>query len=199
MRLALSAALVAAVLTLTACDPEASEPGGTNVDVDTPALVKLKQQTDVADCAPGDATDGGLPDLTLPCLGGGPDVDLTSLQGPMVINLWQAFCGPCRKEMPALQDFYEQYGDQVPVLGIDFADQYPGSALEEAGERGVTYPSLADPGGDLMDTDQFAKIRGMPMMYFIDADGAIAYAQPGGVDSADEVADLVRQHLEVAL
>ena len=50
-----------------------------------------------------------------------------------------------------------------------------------------------------MDTDEFAKIRGMPMMYFVDADGGIAYVRPGGVDSADEVADLAREHLGVDL
>ena len=116
-----------------------------------------------------------------------------------MLSLWQAGCEPCKKEMPALQAFHEQYGDRVPVLGVDFADTYPGSALEEAGERGVTYPSLADPGGDLMDTDEFAKIRGMPVMYFVDADGAVAHVKFGGVDSADAVADLVREHLGVTL
>ena len=73
--------------------------------------------------------DGGLPDLTLPCLGGGPDVDLSSLRGPMVINLWQAFCEPCREEMPALEAFHQQYADQVAVVGIDFNDVNPAGAL----------------------------------------------------------------------
>jgi thiol-disulfide isomerase/thioredoxin len=195
------AALAAAVVLLAGCDDEADlvpGPGPSKVQVDTADLSTLKAQIGMEDCVPGPGG-GELPAITLPCLGGGAGVDLSSLRGPMVLSLWQAGCAPCREEMPALQSFDDQYGDRVPVLGVDFADQYPGSALKEAGERGVTYPSLADPGGDLMDTDQFAKIRGMPMMYFIDADGAIAYAQPGGVDSADEVADLVRQHLEVAL
>ena len=36
----------------------------------------------------------------------------------------------------------------------------------------MTYPSLADPGGDLMGTDEFAKVRtGLPAMYFLDAEG----------------------------
>lgn len=196
--LALSAALVAAVLTLTACDPESSEPGESNVDVDTPALVKLKQQTDVADCAPGDATDGGLPDLTLPCLGGGPDVDLTSLQGPLVVNLWQSFCGPCVKEMPALQDFYEQYGDQVPVLGVDYQDPQPAAALDLAKKSGTSYPLVADPGGDLNALDPLPVIRGMPMTLFLDADGEVTIV-PGLIDSADDLVDLVDEHLGIDL
>jgi thiol-disulfide isomerase/thioredoxin len=193
--------LASAVLVLAGCDDDTQlvpGPGPSRVKVDTAELRTLKAQVGMEDCAPGPGG-GALPAITLPCLGGGTGVDLSSLRGPLVLSLWQAGCAPCRKEMPALQAFDDKYGDRVPVLGVDFADQYPGSALEEAGQRGVTYPSLADPGGDLMDTEQFAKIRGMPMMYFIDAHGGVAYAQPGGVDSADEVADLVREHLGVAL
>ena len=76
-----------------------------DVDVDTPALREVKARIGMDDCVPGEgeAVDGGLPDVTLPCLGGGPDVDLASLRGPMVINLWQARCEPCRREMPALE------------------------------------------------------------------------------------------------
>jgi thiol-disulfide isomerase/thioredoxin len=199
--LALRAAAV--LLLLAGCD-DAKEaqlvpgPGPSQVRVDTAELRTLKAQIGMQDCAPGPGG-GKLPAVTLPCLGGGTGVDLSSLRGPLVLSLWQAGCGPCRKEMPALQAFADQYGDRVPVLGVDFADQYPASALEEAGERGVSYPSLADPGGDLMDTDQFAKIPGMPMLYFIAADGSVAHVRPGGVDSAGEVADLVREHLGVDL
>ena len=194
--------LAAAVLLLAGCDSDETQfvpgPGPSKVKVDTPELVGLKAEIGMEDCVPGPGG-GSLPAITLPCLGGGTGVDLSSLRGPMVLSLWQAGCAPCREEMPALQAFDDQYGDQVPVLGVDFADQYPASALEEAGERGVTYPSLADPGGDLMDTDAFAKIRGMPVMYFLDADGAVAYVKFGGVDSADAVADLAREHLGVEL
>ena len=100
------------------------------------------------------------PEITLPCLGGGTSVDLSSLRGPLVLSFWYAGCEPCKEEMPALQAFHDQYGDRVPVIGVDFQDQYPGSALEEARKRGVTYPSLADPGGDLQGFDEFAKIPG---------------------------------------
>ena len=42
--------------------------------------------------------DGGLPDLRLPCLGGGPSVNLADLRGtPMVLNVWAAWCEICKE------------------------------------------------------------------------------------------------------
>jgi thiol-disulfide isomerase/thioredoxin len=187
----------AAVLVLGACGSGdvPKPPGEAKVDVDTPALRAIKQQAGIETCTPGTATGGGLPSLTLPCLGGGPDVDLATLQGPLIVNLWQAYCGPCRQEMPALQEFYERHGDQVPVLGIDSTDVQPQAALEFAAKLGVTYPQLADPGNDLSARDPFPLIRGYPYLAIIDADGAIAYQQFGGVDSYADLVDLVDEHL----
>jgi thiol-disulfide isomerase/thioredoxin len=194
-------ALAVVLLVATGCDDETRfvpGPGPSKVKVDTAELRDLKAQIGMEDCVAGPGG-GRLPDITLPCLGGGTSVNLSTLEGPLVLSLWQAGCKPCRTEMPALQAFDDKYGDRVPVIGVDFADQYPGSALEEAGKRGITYPSLADPGGDLQAFTDFAKIPGMPTMYFVDANGTIAYQRSGGVDSADEVADLAREHLGVDL
>jgi thiol-disulfide isomerase/thioredoxin len=197
------ALVAAAVLTVTlaGCDDEARivpGPGPSKVDVDTPELRALKAKAGVEDCVPGPGG-GRLPDLTLPCLGGGSDVNLSRLRGPMVLSLWFTGCEPCKEEMPALQAFHEHHGDRVPVLGVDFQDQYPGSALEILEQRGVTYPSVADPGGDLMDTEAFAKIPGLPALYFIDREGAITHTEFGGLDSEAQITDLVRHHLGVRL
>jgi thiol-disulfide isomerase/thioredoxin len=200
-----AALVVAVALTaaLTGCTedretPIIPGPGPSKVEVDTPELRDVKAEIGMEDCVPGPGG-GALPQITLPCLGGGTSVDLSSLKGPLVLSLWQAGCAPCRKEMPALQEFDDKYGDRVPVIGVDFLDQYPGTALEEAGKRKVTYPSLADPGGDLQGFDEFAKIPGLPTMYFVDAEGKIAYQRSYGVESASEVVDLVREHLGVDL
>ena len=195
MRHPLPAALAAAVLLLAGCTADdVPTPGESNVDVDTPALREIKREAGIENCAPGSA-DGGLPAVTLPCLGGGPDVDVSTLAGPMIVNLWQSFCGPCRREMPALQEFYEKHGEVVPVLGVDGTDMQPQAALEFAREVGVTYPQLADPGGDLSGQAPFPYIRGYPYLAIVDADGEVAYQQFGGVDSYAELVQLVNQHL----
>lgn len=201
MRKVLLAVLAAAVL--TACSgQDGIDVRPPDVEVDTPALRQVKERIGMDDCVPGRgaAVADGLPDVTLPCLGGGPDVDLSSLRGPMLINLWQFNCGPCRKEMPALERFHQLYGDQVAVLGIDFNDVHPEGALALAEETGATYPSLADPGGELMGEETFAIARrGLPAFVLVDADGTVVGQSSGGVDSVDEVKELVADQLGITL
>lgn len=202
------ALLLAGLLLLTGCAPgqEPGLPGEAQVDVDTPSLRRVKARIGMEDCRPGPASglvegpvEGGLPELTLPCLAGGPDVEMSALRGPMVLNLWQSFCGPCRREMPALQRFHERYGDQVAVLGIDYQDVRPQAALELAQETGARYPSVADPGGDLNGRDGFPLIRGLPYFVLVDTEGAIAHVSAGGVETVGEIVVMVEEHLDVDL
>lgn len=196
------ALLLAAVLLLSACtgQPEPATPGAARIDVDTPQLRQLKAEAGVADCEVADAppVDGGLPEVTLPCLGGGADVDLASLRGPMVVNLWASWCGPCREEMPVLQRFHEQYGDRVPLLGIDYEDVQVEAAFQLVQETGVTYPLLADPQSRLQGATPFPGRMGLPMFAFVDRAGR-ATVVAGGVDSLAELTGLVEEHLGVAL
>ena len=200
-------AACALLLVLSACSGEDGDgfipgpvpgPGPAKVDVDTPELRTLKKDAGIEDCAPGPGG-GALPAVTLPCLGGGTAVDLSTLRGPMLLSLWQAGCAPCEKEMPALQAFHEKHGKTVAVLGVDFLDLYPGSALEEAAERGVTFPSLADPGGDLQEHEEFAKVLGLPHLIFVDDRGEIVYDKIGGIETESELVELVEEHLQVSL
>jgi thiol-disulfide isomerase/thioredoxin len=193
---------VAALALTTACDPgDVPVPGESRVDFDTPALREAKQAAGVADCAPGTGSPvaGGLPAITLPCLGGGPDVDLSSLRGPMVVNLWAQSCGPCRTEMPILQRFYERHGEQVTVLGIDYVDTLPGGAIALMDETGATYPSVADIDGALSAKGPFPVIRGLPYLAFVDAEGVVTHIKPGDVESSQELESLVEEHLGVTL
>lgn len=203
-RTALVGALVVVAGLLAGCGSEEPAQGGlrpSSVEVDTPRLRSLKERLGMENCprAQSPAADEGLPALTLPCLGGGRDVDMASLRGPLVLNLWQSFCGPCIKEMPALQVFHEQHGERVAILGIDYQDTRPEAALELARKTGVTYPSVADPGGDLNGRDGFPLLRGLPYLVLVDADGRIAHVRAGGIEEASELVDMVETHLGVRL
>lgn len=193
--------LAAAVLVLGACGSGGVPgPGAAKIDVDTPQLRQLKQDAGVEACRPGtgSAVDGGLPDVTLPCLGGGKDVSLSSLRGPLVVNLWASWCGPCRKEMPVLEQFHRLYGDRVGVVGVDFEDPQTVSAMTLVQKSRVTYPLLADPQGALAGRAPFPARMGLPLFAFVDANGKVELAA-GGVDSVDQLVSLVDDHLGLSL
>jgi thiol-disulfide isomerase/thioredoxin len=180
---------------LSGCGADVPGPGKTRVDVDTPELRELKAQAGIEDCAEGPGG-GELPALTLPCLGGGPDVDLSTLRGPMMVNLWGSYCGPCRTEMPVLQEFHEAYGDQVTVLGVDYKETYPAAAIELAANSGTSYPSLADPCGELDRTDLV--LQGLPVFVFVKADGSTSRVA-GGKETVAEIVEMVEAQLDMEL
>lgn len=207
-----AAALTVAVLVLGACAPETSsvtddgtpmpgqQIGGPAVDVDTPQLRAAKAEAGVADCVPGDAepVEGGLPDVELACFGGGESVNLSSLPGPMVINLWASWCEPCRREMPVFEQFHATYGAQLPVLGINFNDSSADAAMELIAESGVSYPQLADTEPILTRYEDFTiAVRGLPVTLVVDADGEVVRAQAIAFDDVDELVAFVDEVVEL--
>lgn len=195
------AALVAASVLLTACDG-AAPALACKVDVSSPDLVEDRVAAGIADCdvlAPAadvSAPGADLPDLSLDCLGGTSSLSLSDVRGPALINFWASNCGPCRDELPALQEFHEQYGDQVTVLGVDYLETYPGAAIDLARQSGVTYPSLADACGDLAETELV--IQGLPQFVLVGADGSVRQSA-GGVESVSEIVEMVDEFLGIDL
>jgi len=192
------------VLLVTGCSSSETAPGGqaeprvldADVAVDTPELRQLREDAGMEPCddAERPAVEGGLPTITLPCLGGGEDVTLSSLRGPLVVNLWASWCGPCREELPYYQRLHERGKSEVDVLGIDYQDVMPGQALALAEETGVTYPSVADPGGEVRAP---FRVRGLPGLLLVDEDGKVVHQEFVVIESYDQLADLVQEHLGV--
>lgn len=176
--------------------PAVSSTAG-RADPGTPDLVAKRKASDLEPCEPGTQTAGGLPKVTLPCLGGGTPADLASFHGPLVINFFAGWCGPCRQEMPALAGFYQAYGTKVPVIGIDTMDTKPGLALDVAIKRGVTFPLYADPVGDLQGSK--LSVGKLPATFVLTQGGRIELLQMGGMKSTAQVKDLVEQKLGITL
>lgn len=167
------------------------------VRVDSPDLRRQKAEAGIDSCpssaAEVDVVDGGLPDITLPCLGGGRDVRLAGLRGtPTVLNFWAQTCGPCRTESPLFQQLHEAGGDELAVVGVDWQDSRPGYALAFAAELGLTYPHVADPEGV---TRAPLRISALPITLFVDPEGVIVHTEYGAVPSAQALAALVETHL----
>ena len=128
-----------------------------------------------------------LPTLSLPCLTGGPAVNLSELGGrPVVINLWATWCGPCREEMPVLQAAHRRYGDGVNFLGVVTKDD-PGRAGAFLEEVGVTYPQVVDVDGQLL---AHLRTPGLPVTIVLDRAGRVANRHIGPL-TQDALRDLV--------
>lgn len=167
-----------------------------NVDVDTPQLRAQKAEAGIADCPTSrhrpPPAEAALPNLTLPCLGGGPAVDLSTLRGPMVVNLFAQWCEPCRTELPYYERLHRDGSSKLRVLGIDYLDTQPSGALALAADTGVTFPLLADPDGLLRPE---LRIRGLPGVLFVDADGRVTHVEFTVIRSYRQLTALVREHL----
>jgi thiol-disulfide isomerase/thioredoxin len=168
-----------------------------NVDVDTPALREQKQQAGIEDCPAGTAPlddPDALPKVVLPCLGGGPEVNLNELRGPMVVNLWAQWCEPCRAELPYYQRLHEESPGGVRVLGIDYLDTQPDGALELADDSGVTFPQLADPSGSLREE---LRIRALPGVLFVDEGGRVRHLEFTRIDSYRQLLRMTERYLDI--
>lgn len=140
-----------------------------------------------------------LPDLALPCLGGGADVSLRTLTGvPTVINLWATWCRPCRDELPLFQSLADRADpSELRVLGVVTEDPGPERALRFVADVGVRIASLVDDSGDLA---KAVAARGLPTTVFVDADGAIAYVYSSHpFEDSVLLDDLVHDHLDVTV
>jgi thiol-disulfide isomerase/thioredoxin len=134
-----------------------------------------------------------LPKLTLPCLGGGPNVALASLRGPAVLNLWASWCGPCGDEVGFLVEAEHALHGQVRFVGLDLTDE-PADARAWNEYHHVGWPSLRDPRGAVRGP---MHVPGPPVTFFIGSDGTIAGVHYGAFTSADEVRRAVATKLGV--
>ena len=101
---------------------------------------------------------------------------LTQLRGtPVVVNVWAAWCGPCKAEAPLLHAASQTYGDRVQFLGVDILDSLDG-ARGFIADHGLTYPSVFDPSGAIRDS---LGMIGQPVTVFYDAQGNVAKTYEG--------------------
>lgn len=116
------------------------------------------------------------PDFTLKSMSG-TNLNLTEQRGTIiVINFWASWCGPCRTEMPVLQDFYDKYQDLgVSVWGVN-VEQENQAGRDFLADLNLTFPILFDASNTLSATYQ---VEAMPTTIIIDRDGLVRYAYKG--------------------
>jgi thioredoxin 1 len=63
------------------------------------------------------------------------DQDVLKAAGPVVVDYWAEWCGPCRQIAPALEEIAGEMGDKVTVVKLNI-DENP-EAATKYGVRGI--------------------------------------------------------------
>jgi cytochrome c biogenesis protein CcmG, thiol:disulfide interchange protein DsbE len=133
---------------------------------------------------------GRMPALSGRALEGGTVGAATYRGRPLVVNFWATWCGPCRREQPALSAAHREAGADGPIfIGVNFRDDLA-AARAYLREFGVDYPSLADASGSLA---YAFDVPYLPATIFVDATGEMRYRAVGALDARrlDELIDRV--------
>ncbi len=168
-----SALLSCAVIALTGCTsatpavvPQAGALASGQKDLESQALAGLAVRS--CDARPIGPDLQGLPGTALPCLGVGAARVVSQGDGrPSVVNLWASWCPPCLREMPLLEQVFQDSAGQVSFVGVNTEDERA-SAAGLLDFTGVTYEQREDPDGRVK-----AALRalGLPVTVVYDADG----------------------------
>ncbi len=141
------------------------------------AAAPVAKGADTAEPSDGGAAPielGGIDPVT------GAQVSLADFAGtPVVLNFWASWCGPCRAELPDLLRFAEAH-PEAAVVGVNFQDT-PGEARRLHDELDLTFPSIADPRGEIAAE---LGLRGMPTTFFLDSEHRIVGVVAGATDLA---------------
>ena len=115
--------------------------------------------------------------FTLPEVGTGRTVTLASetKRGPVVLDFWATWCGPCHSELPHLVAVSKKYKGRAQFLGVNPSD--PAAAISAyQKQNGMTYPTLLD----AHHTAAFAYgADAFPLVVVIDKNNRIRFAEDG--------------------
>lgn len=118
----------------------------------------------------------------LDCLDGSPGVSVDSIKGPALLNVWGTWCAPCRQELPHFAHYIATKGS-IPVIGIAVEEKSPLVVKKFVETHGMTWPILYDAAGSTR--GKFG--MGVPVTWFIDASGTVAFKKYGPFNSVEEI------------
>lgn len=140
-----------------------------------------------------DAVDFTIYDLN------GQEVKLSDYRGKTIyLSFWATWCPYCKKELPDLQEVYEDYGENKQDVVILSIVMPGGREMDIEGitsfvqEKEVTFPVLTD-----IDGSVFANYvaYSLPMTYLINSDFKIEGYLKGGIDK-ETMVSIIEQTLE---
>lgn len=138
------------------------------------------------------ASDEPAPDFTLLDLDGN-EISLSDYKGkPVLINFWATWCQFCDLEMPDLQKFSDEYGDEITVLGVNVMETNK-KVSKYIEEGGYNFKILLDEKGDV---SREYLAAALPASYFVDSKGTLIGMVPGLMtyDQMKEALEIIKDY-----
>ena len=180
----LSAIVLLGALFLTACSSS------------TPAIQTAPPPATVlpppAPTIPAGVSIGNLaPDFQLQTLSG-ESVSLSGLRGKSVLlNFWATWCGPCKFEMPFLQQINDTWSSKgLVVLEVDVGEKLD-VVQKYMTDNNLSMTVAMDT--DMKVTSKSYLIGAIPTTFLIDKDGVIRYKMVGAFPNAEAIEKELRK------
>lgn len=126
----------------------------------------------------------------------GENLRLSEYRGDVVmINFWATWCGPCRQEMPLLDELYARYHRVgFNLLGVNVDDDTT-RALRMVEELDLHFPVVFD---TRKEVSRLYNVEAMPATILVDREGKIRHVhhgyKPGYEDKyLDQIRALLRE------
>lgn len=107
----------------------------------------------------------------------GENLRLSEYRGDVVmINFWATWCGPCRQEMPLLNELFNRYQRVgFHLLGVNIDDDSR-RAMQMVEDLGVSFPVLFD---ETKEVSKLYQVEAMPVTVIVDREGVVRYVHHG--------------------
>jgi peroxiredoxin len=118
-----------------------------------------------------------LPSVKLKDLSG-KTVDISQFKNegkPIIISFWATWCKPCKAELNAIAEEYEDWQDEtgVTLIAVSIDDARSTGRVEPyVNGQGWDYKILLDPNGDLK---RAMNVNNVPHTFLVDGDGKIVW------------------------
>lgn len=105
----------------------------------------------------------------------------------VVVTFWASWCGPCRRELPALDALQKVAGDRVRIIAVNVQDTPQDYKAIRRQMKDAALTFTWDKDGKIA---QSWDVKGYPNLFVIGTDGKIAKVHVGfGEDSIERIVD----------
>lgn len=122
-------------------------------------------------------------------------INLSDFYGkPIVVNFWATWCGPCKSELPAFENLYNKYSNDITFMMVNLTDgaqETVDGVTSFINQNNYTFPVYFD---TAMDAAMTYSVYSIPATLFIDADGNIVASHLGAMSE-----DILQSYIDTIL